>query len=323
MVLRRIVSILLCIFFICGFSSCSSNSTKNNISMADIIAANSNKSLLSEYNSFSVVCDSGSEKHIYYVNSDLRYEYDGTVHNVINDDGHFQKYDSGEYATVLYAGVKPVDKNGDILVSGEVTANEEVLDFCQKNGKIILKSKLSENLYKKFYEKSENYTKGEYLEIEYVLNPKTLEIVSMKETVINEKGNEINVAEYSVSYNAVMPVEVNDIVFNIRDRKLHVNDEKKDTINHGESSVDVTNVDATETAEPDNEEETVLRTVVVILDPGTDKMKKYSTEVLSGNTVNVIRPEGYDKLFLDEALTVEFEEDDLKKDITLYSAKGK
>lgn len=320
---RRFFSIVVCIFLICGFCSCSSNSEKINISMNDIIEVNINKSLLNEYNSFSVDVESGIEKHVYFVNSDLRYEYDGTVHNVINDDGHFQKYDNGEYATVLYAGVKPASKNDNIIVSNEVTGKEEILDCFQKDDKIVLKSRLSENLYKKFYEKSDNYANGVYLENEYVLNSNTLEIISMVETVFDTNGKVINVTKYNVSYNAVMPVEVNDIIWNVKDRKAFVNDEKNETLNPSEATADITNSDSTETEEPENVDEIVLRSVTVTLDPGTDEMKEYSTKVFSGNTVNVIRPEGYDKLFLDEELTVEFKEDDLTKDIILYSAKGR
>lgn len=289
---KKGLSLLFCTILIFTLCSCSFNSIEHDLTMEKIVEANKNETLLSTSNSFYVYCSYDGGKYEYFVNSKLSYGFDGETHEVINNEGYFQKTNLDEYITVLYAGENPALNSENMLISGETTLSEEIVECDVSKGKVFVKTRLPAEIYTKHTESAEN---GEYLEVDYVLDKKTLAISEMKETVFKADGTESKVINYVVEYNKTVPVVVNDILFHIAAGKQSV-----------------------------KTGQTKTRTVEIILDPDTENEKSYSKKVLTGTNVSIICPDEYETIYEDKALQKEFTKDhDMENDLTVYAAKGK
>lgn len=290
--IKKGLSLLFCTILILTLCSCSFNNIEHNLTMEKIIEANKNEALLSTSNSFYVLCSYDGGKYEYFVNSKLCYGFDGETHEVINDEGYFQKTNLDEYITVLYAGENPALNSENMLISGETTLSEEIIECDVSKGKVYVKTKLSSEIYTKHTAHAEN---GEYLEVDYILDKDTLAILEMKETVFKADGTKSRVINYTVEYNKTVPVVVNDILFHIAAGKQSV-----------------------------KTGQTKTRIVEIILDPDTEDEKSYSKKVIAGTNVSIVCPDEYETIYEDKALKKEFTKDyDMEKDLTVYAAKGK
>ena len=179
-----------------------------------------------------------------------------------------------------------------MLISGETTPFEEIVECDVSGKKVFVKTKLSSDMYTKYTETAQE---GEYLEIDYILDKETFAISEMIETVFKADGTESKVIEYTVEYNKTVPVVVNDILFHIA--------AGKQSAQNGDVKT---------------------RTVEIVLDPGTADEKSYSKKVLSNANISIVCPEEYKNIYEDKALHKKFTQDkEPEKDLTVYAAKGK
>lgn len=142
----------------------------------------------------------------------------------------------------------------------------------------VITSMAAENMNRPTYE----FEEGDTVTMEYTLDPDTLEIFSLVETVTKADGTTEVSGTVDIAYDVEMPEEVSSVYEKMQE-------------------------------EPQ-------RTVTMVLDPDTEEEQTYSISLVQGIPVGLYISENYTELYTDRECTkISEEEVDVSKSVTLYS----
>ena len=288
------------------------------VTVADMMEANTLENLLSRHTSVAVLQSIGSSQVATWVNRDYRYTAKRTDATVREGDTELLLTD--QYALLFSYfrfkdGVQPVPvilldagfgkdvyydlangKNDSLLYDDIITAKEELQGVEEKDGKILMTTWLTGQAFKDGW--GNDYPEGCYCELQYVLDNQTRELIKDTETVLDSQGRALKdqlfyqlfkdntQVSQQVLYDTEMP---EDLTFMIRALGMYLDAEEKD-----------------------------MRTVTFVFEAGTDKEREVTSKGAKGYSV-LFDDGDYDyELYADAEMTVPAPMDDLNSDRRVY-----
>ena len=264
---------------------------KTTVTIEEMINAGKTENLFSQYTSFQIE-DSyeGVDPASYYFDKDLIY-VQFPEQGELYIGGEHQYLDlGGSLARVFYIDQEPGRWSREDNMFYENDGITEMVKTCEKkDGKLYVSTELSPEDSRKIAASGGFiYNDGEIVKGDYVLDAKTLAILSQRQMTAAADGTERTFSTTTVTYNVQRP----DIAATMYEHA---------------------------TAPVENP-----RTMTVIVDPDTASEQTFTVQVPKGDSVAIIPPEEYhQKLFLDRACTEAVTgATDRNKDITVYLKKG-
>ncbi len=251
-----------------------------NITMAEIVHANSTAKLRENYNSFRITY-TYSDGYVfdYYVDKDAVFEMDEEYCAVFTETDCMY-YDGGYYGRVLYAGVEPNTEWSRWLTLNEYNTLWETVDRAiLRDGKIYVNT----TLHAEYIEDVHGDEEGLFsVVLAYVLDAETYAILE-SETTYRYVDGYCETVKSRMKVNVEAPYEMLSLTSHM--------------------------TDSTDT-----------RTFTVVLDPNTPEETAYSVTVPKEDYVEFYYPETYSDVYLDRACTQLATEEDLTtdKDLTVY-----
>ena len=264
---------------------------KTTVTIEEMINAGKTENLLSQYTSFQIeVAFEGFDPVSYYFDKDLIYAQ-FPDQGQLYIDGEYQYLNlEGSLARVFYIDQEPEQLSGKDNMFYDNNGITEMVKTCEKkDGKLYVSTETSLEDSRKIAARGDfTYNDGEIVKGDYVLDAKTLAILSQKQMTVAADGTEHIFSTTTVTYNVPRP----DIAATMYEHA---------------------------TAPAENP-----RIMTVIVDPDTAFEQTFTVPVSKGDSIAVIPPEEYhQKLFLDRACTEEVTgTSDRNKDLTVYLKKG-
>ncbi len=259
----------------------------NEITMQEIIDANSTKVLLSRYDS--VIIEKKHEfydnKKTLYVDEQIKYIDNGETQEIYTDDRRYE-YFSGVYSAVLEAKSRNLSQFENLTFYNESFAREEIKSMKEQDATIFFITRMTDEEAKKELELFDiKLSDGDYIEKEYIMNKRDYFVLGSKAYICTQGGG----------------------------RTLYY-----ETI----SETDPQKPKAAEILLKRIESEDV-RTVTLVLDPDTDYERSFSSLAVKGDGVIPYPPEGYDKFYKNRECTILFDQNnDYISDLVVYSKRS-
>lgn len=205
---------LILLFSAVCFTSCGEK-IEVELNLADIAKANKTEEILKKYDSFLIEAQDGDRKVAYYADSEFIFESSSAYtmngysykeyHEIISKD-YYCGISEGEYYSIVHAGGEiDISYTDYLMINPELFVSEKVLSSREENGKIIFKTKLTEEtMIKLGYWSDGPYDKC-YYETEYTMDKDTLVITSIKEKFIDKKNKKTNELNYLLTPNGERP----------------------------------------------------------------------------------------------------------------------
>ena len=189
-----------------------------------IAKANKTEEILKHYDSFLIEAEDGDRKVGYYADGEFIFESSSAYtvssgykykeyHEIIaKDKEYYCGISEGEYYSIVHAGGKiDVSWTEYLMINPELFVCEKVVSSREEDGKIIFKTKLTEETMIELGYWSEGLYKKCYYSTEYVMDKETLVITNIKETFIDKKNKTESGLEYNMTINAARPEKAEDI----------------------------------------------------------------------------------------------------------------
>lgn len=253
--------------------------TSVDITLEEVMEANRTENLRKHYDNFRISMEDDEAAWKYYVNQDYVFYEDGSISELTTDTCKFGKY------TRFVTGFLFIEEEQDnswydnLLFDAEYAEYEELVD-CVKDGDTLLLT--SQIPTKQFVKLVGHKAEGDYILMEYRLDPDTYAIEEFTETIMHSNNTTTISLKTTVEYDTDCPEMATTLYQH-----------------------------ATQT---DN-----LRTVTVVVAPDTSQEKSYSIQVPKGDDVKYAKPDKYKKMYADRACTKDLPDTiDLKADATYY-----
>ena len=189
-----------------------------------IAAANKTDEILKHYDSFLIEAQDGERKVGYYADDEFIFESSSAYtvssgykykeyHEIIaKDKEYYCGISEGEYYSIVHAGGKiDVSWTEDLMINPELFVCETVRSSREEDGKIIFKTRLTEEtMIELGYWSDGPYDKC-YYETEYTMDKDTLVITNIKEKFVDKKNRQTSELEYKMTVNAQRPEKAVDI----------------------------------------------------------------------------------------------------------------
>lgn len=255
------------------------------VTMEDIVNANKNDTLMSQFGSFQVTLTDEIETLVTYV-GDEGIAYigwpDDDYGELYVDNELVYSHDGDIYRGQMYVGTEPEMFYTDNVLFSNLSTFEEIKSFEEKDGLLYVITEQGPEYTEIFMtERNYGYDEGGYLHIEYILDAETLAEQAVIEKEIKTDGTERIIGSATVEYSVEIP------------------ERAQDTYEHSIKEGD-------------------MRTITVIADPDTDNEKEYVGTVLKGDGIAIYHPNGDPELYADRACTEILTNVDLNEDITVY-----
>ncbi len=251
------------------------------ITMAEIVHANSTAELLEKYDSFRITYTYNDEyAYEYYADDTMVFEMDNTFRAVYMDTDCVY-WENESYGRVLYAGVEPDDEWSRWLTLNAYPALwEKVVRTYLIGDKLYISTVLPAKYMNDVYDEEEELAA---VLADYVLDAETYLIL---ESTVTYK--------YIDGYRWVVKTRT--------ETNVDVPENADDLVSHMNETTDT-------------------RTFTVVLDPDTSKERSYSVTVPKEDYVEFYYPNDYSELYLDRACTRPVTQEDLEtdKNMTVYA----
>lgn len=251
------------------------------ITMAEIVHANSTAELLKHYDSFHITYTyNGEYGYEYYADDTMVFEMDNT-YRAIYIDTDCVYWQNEAFTRVLYAGVEPDTEWHRWLTLNAYTALwGTVKSTSLVGGKLYVSTVLPAKYMNDIYYEEDGLAA---VLTDYVLDADTYVILESTTTYKYIDGYRL-IVESRTKTNVDVPELANELV-------SHMNDT------------------------------TDTRTFTIVLNPDTSKEMSYSVTVPKEDYVEFYYPNDYTELYLDRACTRQATREDLEtsKDLTLYA----
>jgi len=189
-----------------------------------IAEANKTEEILKHYDSFLIEAQDGERKVGYYADGEFIFESSSAYtvpsgykykeyHEIIaKDKEYYCGISEGEYYSIVHAGGKiDVSWTEYLMINPELFVCETVRSSREEDGKIIFKTRLTEEtMIELGYWSDGPYDKC-YYETEYTMDKETKVITGIKETFVDKKNKTTNNLEYVMTVNAARPEKATDI----------------------------------------------------------------------------------------------------------------
>ena len=264
---------------------------KTTVTIEEMINAGKTENLLSQYTSFQIEnAFEGTDPVSDYFDKDLIYtEYPEQSYLYIDGECQYMNQ-AGTLARLFYIDQEPERFYEEENMFYDNEGITEVVKTCEKkDGKLYVSTELSPEDSQKVAESGDfTYNDGEILKSDYVLDAKTLAILSQEQMTEAPDGTQHTFSTVTVTYDVPRPDSAAMMY-------EHATDPLEDP-----------------------------RTMTVIMDPDTASEQTFTVQVPKGDSVSLVPPEEYhNKLFLDRACTEEVTgTNDRNEDITVYLKKG-
>ena len=273
------------------------------ITIREIMDANTLAEILKKHDSAAIHQTGGRRESAVYVDKELRYSAQRTNRTAsagdtevlaVSDMGLLYLYQRGAGGVMRIPvllldiglnedgpGYRPMEKTVDFLYDAEATAMEKVLSVSEKDGRLVVETRLDHEDYARFVSDA---AEGSWNRVRYTLDKDTLEMISQDETVMSADDREISSSGQAVYYDAPRPEEAGQML---------------DMLNYILGSDD-------------------KRTVTYILRPGTARERTVSVSCGRGCYVMIDGGAHDYELYLDRDMTKPAGQDDLMTDQTYY-----
>ncbi len=297
-VIFKILSVLLSLCVIA--SMCTACDGNEKITMQDFINANKTENLMKYANEYlyegsltsSFTGNANDAEELIYIKATsltMDYKYTDYREAILYTADRFYSciYDAenAEYFSAICYDDKYVD---EMLVSPifaiEGTLKEQIVEQTKKDGKIILKTKLSEeDTYQDADEFYEEIVEGDWFEYEYIIDAETYILQQSSSYLCHKDGTK----EASSGVKLLSAADVNE---NIKNLQNHLNSSD-------------------------------YYTLKIIFDSGKDTEKIYEAKAAKGDNIVIELDEDEYKLYIDEACTMEYAQNNNNEDLVLYAEK--
>jgi len=283
--MKKFMAMLSAVAMVFILASCAQEPDPSLITMEDIIAANRTEALLGKHDRISVsVTVNDQPEAIYYAekSGQALCEYPNrSYYAIVDEDCHYTTEPDGSGSRHFSAGGEIYVYWYDSMMIDRDLGNQEVITDIQKTEEnMIVTTRVEGTVYDEI-SNNEFGTTAERISV-YDLDSKTLHINSCFSTVIYRDGT-TKVVSSQADYAAERPEALDEIATRA-----------KQTVN--------------------------VRTVTVVVDPGTENEKTYSVSVPKGDGAvpHFTEEYGY-KLYLDVECTQRYYGGtDMTKDLTIY-----
>ena len=260
-----------CLFF----TGC--DKIKVEIDQEAIVAANKTSEILKHYGSFMITAEDNDRSVGYYADREFVYEWSDayTTSNgysykefqEIITKNYYCGMNEGEFYSIVYAGGEmDISWTDHLMINPELFTKEIVKSSKEKDGQIIFKTRLTEEVMVSLGYWQEGLYKGCYYETVYTMDKDTLIISSIEETFVNKTSGTKSVLNYVLSTDVERPEKAKDIY---------------DHVHHPEET----------------------RTATVVFDPNTENEKSESFTVPKGDKVYFYWEGDYNKVYKNRECT--------------------
>lgn len=267
---------------ICLLSACENKE----ITMQEIINANSTKILLNKYDSVAIEkkYDLYGTERVLYVDNEIEYIGSGDVGEVYTNERRYG-YASGSCSAILEAKSRNLSQFENFAFFKETAYNEEIVNVKEQDATIFFVTQLKgENAQKEFETLDVKLSDGDYIEKEYVVNKSDYFVLTCKAYVCTETGSKTMYYESKSESDAQRPKAAEILA-----EKLSEKD---------------------------------VRNVTLVLDPGTAYERRFSTLAVKGDGVIPSLPGGYENFYSNERCTIPFAGSaDYVSDLVVYSKR--
>lgn len=192
------------------------------IDLKAISNANKTEEILKHYDSFFVEAKDGERKVSYYADGEIIFESSSAYtvssgyqykeyHEILAKDYYCGISEDGYYSIVHAGGEIDVSWTDYLMINPELFVLETVRSSREENGKIIFKTRLTEEtMIDLGYWSDGPYDKC-YYETEYTMDKDTMIITGIKESFVDRKNKTSNSLEYVMTFNAQRPEKAVDI----------------------------------------------------------------------------------------------------------------
>ena len=289
------------IFLLSTFCLTGCDKIEVEINLKDVVEANKTEEILKRYDSFLIEAQDGDRKVAYYADGEFMFESSSAYqvsgysykeyHEIIS---HTREYycgiSEGEYYSIVHAGGEiEVDWTDYLMINPELLLYETVRSSREEDGKIIFKTRLTEDVMIQLGYWKEGYYDKCYYETEYTMEKDSLVITSIKETFVDKKNKMENTLEYKMTINADRPEKAVSIYNHVK-----------------------------------NPEET--RTATIVFDPNTENETSESFTVPKDDVVYFYwKDTSYNKVFKNRECTASLESSHVTlkatEDVSIYLTK--
>lgn len=192
------------------------------IDLNAISAANKTEEILKHYDSFLVEAKDGDRKVSYYADGEIIFESSSAYtvssgyqykeyHEILAKDYYCGISEDGYYSIVQAGGEMDVSWTDYLMINPELFVCEIVQSSREEDGKIIFKTRLTEEKMIELGYWSDGPYEKCYYETEYTMDKETMIITGIKEKFVDKKNKTTNSLEYVMTANAQRPEKAVDI----------------------------------------------------------------------------------------------------------------